>query len=40
VETEPDTEVSQAIVALAQAIASTKREQGVGIVKPLPLVSA
>jgi ATP-binding protein involved in chromosome partitioning len=37
---EPDTEVSQAIVALAEAIASTKREQGVGIVKPLPLVSA
>jgi ATP-binding protein involved in chromosome partitioning len=40
VETDPDTEVSQAIVALAEAIASTKREQGVGIVKPLPLVSA
>jgi ATP-binding protein involved in chromosome partitioning len=40
VETAPDTEVSQAIVALARAIASTKREQGVGIVKPLPLVSA
>jgi ATP-binding protein involved in chromosome partitioning len=40
VETDPDTEVSQAIVALAQAIASTKREQGVGILKPLPLVSA
>jgi ATP-binding protein involved in chromosome partitioning len=37
---EPETEVSQAIVALAEAIASTKREQGVGIVKPLPLVSA
>src|SRR3954471_19465480 len=40
VETDPQTEVSQAIVALAQAIASTKREQGVGILKPLPLVSA
>src|SRR6188474_1293347 len=40
VETDPETEVSQAIVALAQAIASTKREQGVGILKPLPLVSA
>ena len=38
--TDPETEVSQAIVALAQAIASTKREQGVGILKPLPLVSA
>ena len=32
--------IIQAIVALAQAIASTKREQGVGILKPLPLVSA
>jgi ATP-binding protein involved in chromosome partitioning len=37
---EPDAEVSQAIVALAEAIAETKREQGVGIVKPLPLLSA
>jgi ATP-binding protein involved in chromosome partitioning len=37
---EPETEVSQAIVSLAEVIASTKREQGVGIVKPLPLVSA
>jgi ATP-binding protein involved in chromosome partitioning len=36
---EPEAEVSQAIVALAEAIAATKREQGVGIVKPLPLVS-
>jgi ATP-binding protein involved in chromosome partitioning len=40
VETAPDAEVSRAIRALAQTIASTKREQGVGIVKPLPLVSA
>ena len=40
VDAEPETEVSQAIVGLAQAIASTKREQGIGIVKPLPLVSA
>jgi ATP-binding protein involved in chromosome partitioning len=40
VSAEPDTEVSRAIVSLAEAIASTKREQGVGIVKPLPLVSA
>jgi len=38
--TDPETAVSQAIVALAEAIASTKREQGVGILKPLPLVSA
>jgi ATP-binding protein involved in chromosome partitioning len=39
VSAEPDAEVSQAIIALAEAIAATKREQGVGIVKPLPLVS-
>ena len=37
---EPDAEVSQAIMGLAEAIVATKREQGVGIVKPLPLVSA
>ena len=37
---EPDAEVSRAIVALAEEIAATKREQGVGIVKSLPLVSA
>jgi ATP-binding protein involved in chromosome partitioning len=37
---EPDAEVSQAIMGLAETIAATKREQGVGIVKPLPLVSA
>jgi ATP-binding protein involved in chromosome partitioning len=37
---EPEAEVSQAIVALAEAIAATRREKGVGIVKPLPLVSA
>jgi ATP-binding protein involved in chromosome partitioning len=37
---EPDAEVSRAIMGLAEAIAATKREQGVGIVKPLPLVSA
>src|SRR5919109_1432494 len=37
---EPDAEVSQAIVSLAQTVADTKRETGVGIVKPLPLVSA
>ena len=34
VQTDPDTEVSQAIVALAQAIVSTKREQGVGSSSP------
>jgi hypothetical protein len=37
---EPDAEVSRAIVSLAQTISETKREQGVGIVKSLPLVSA
>jgi ATP-binding protein involved in chromosome partitioning len=35
-----ETEVSRAIVGLAEAIAATKREQGVGIVKSLPLVHA
>ena len=35
---EPDAVVSRAIVELAEAIAATRREQGVGIVKPLPLV--
>jgi ATP-binding protein involved in chromosome partitioning len=37
---EPDSEVSRSIIALAERIAATKREQGVGIVKSLPLVSA
>jgi ATP-binding protein involved in chromosome partitioning len=37
---EPEAEVSLAVLDLARAIAGTKREQGVGIVKPLPLVSA
>jgi ATP-binding protein involved in chromosome partitioning len=37
---EPEAEVSLAVLDLARAIAETKREQGVGIVKPLPLVSA
>jgi ATP-binding protein involved in chromosome partitioning len=36
---EPETSVAQEIVALAEAIDGTRREQGVGIVKPLPLVS-
>jgi ATP-binding protein involved in chromosome partitioning len=40
VDIEPELEVSQAIRALARVIAETKREEGVGIVKPLPLVSA
>jgi ATP-binding protein involved in chromosome partitioning len=37
---EPEAEVSRAIVELAEAIAATRREQGVGIVKPLPLVTS
>jgi ATP-binding protein involved in chromosome partitioning len=36
---EPEREVSRAILDLAGAIADTRREQGVGIVKPLPLVA-
>jgi ATP-binding protein involved in chromosome partitioning len=36
----PEAEVSRAIVGLAESIAATKREQGVGIVKSLPLVHA
>src|SRR5262245_31363125 len=36
---EPDAAVSRAIVELAEAIAATRREQGVGILKPLPLVA-
>jgi ATP-binding protein involved in chromosome partitioning len=37
---EPEAEVSREIVGLAEAIAATKREQGVGIVKSLPLIHA
>jgi ATP-binding protein involved in chromosome partitioning len=37
---EPESAASQAIAGLAEAIAATRREQGVGIVKSLPLVSA
>jgi ATP-binding protein involved in chromosome partitioning len=36
---EPEAAVSQAILSLAEAIAATRREQGVGNVKPLPLVT-
>jgi ATP-binding protein involved in chromosome partitioning len=35
---DPDAEVSRAIVELAEAVVATRREEGVGIVKPLPLV--
>ena len=37
---EPGADVSLAILSLAEAIAGTRREQGVGIVKPLPLVAS
>jgi ATP-binding protein involved in chromosome partitioning len=36
----PEAESSAAIVGLAEAIAATRREEGLGIVKPLPLVGA
>ena len=39
VESDPDSEPARAITALAEAIAATKREEGVGIVKALPVLS-
>ncbi len=39
VESDPDSEAARAITALAEAIAATKREEGVGIVKALPVLS-
>jgi ATP-binding protein involved in chromosome partitioning len=39
VESEPGSESAQAIAALAEAIAMKKREEGVGIVKALPVLS-
>ena len=39
VESDPESEPASAIVALAEAIDATKREQGVGIVKSLPVLS-
>jgi ATP-binding protein involved in chromosome partitioning len=39
VESQPESESAQAIVALAEAIVTKKREEGVGIVKPLPVLS-
>ena len=38
VERDPDSEPAQAIASLAEAIAATKREEGVGIVKALPVL--
>jgi ATP-binding protein involved in chromosome partitioning len=39
VERDPDSEPAQAIASLAEAIAATRREEGVGIVKALPVLS-
>ena len=39
VDSDPAAESARAIVEIADAIAATKREQGIGIVKSLPLVS-
>jgi ATP-binding protein involved in chromosome partitioning len=39
VERDPESEPARAIADIAEAIAATKREQGVGIVKPLPVLS-
>jgi hypothetical protein len=38
VETDPDCEPAREILAAAEAIVGAKREQGVGIVKSLPVV--
>jgi ATP-binding protein involved in chromosome partitioning len=35
----PESEAGQAIIAAAEAIHATKRERGIGIVKPLPILS-
>jgi ATP-binding protein involved in chromosome partitioning len=37
---DPEAEASVAILRLAEAIAATRREEGLGIVKPLPVVGA
>jgi len=39
VESDPDSDPARAMLALAEAIVATKREQGIGIVKPLPVLS-
>src|SRR5438132_4043250 len=39
VESDPDSEPAQAIASIAEEIAATKREEGIGIVKPLPVLS-
>ena len=37
---DPDADASVELVRLAEAIAATRREEGLGIVKPLPVVGA
>jgi ATP-binding protein involved in chromosome partitioning len=37
---DPDAEAAVEIVSLAEAIVATQREEGLGIVKPLPVVGA
>src|SRR6266540_3744272 len=39
VESDPDSEAARAITSVAEAISAAKREQGVGIVKALPVLS-
>jgi ATP-binding protein involved in chromosome partitioning len=39
VDSDPGSEPAQAIASVAEAIAATRREEGVGIVKPLPVLS-
>jgi ATP-binding protein involved in chromosome partitioning len=38
IERDPGSEPARAIAAIAEAIVATRREQGIGIVKSLPLV--
>ena len=40
VDADPEAETAQEILRIAETIAATKREQGVGIVKPLPVFSS
>ncbi len=37
---DPDAPAARAIYGVAEAILATRREQGVGIVKPLPVLSS
>jgi ATP-binding protein involved in chromosome partitioning len=39
VESDPDAEPARAIMEIAEAVAATRREQGVGMVKSLPVLS-